>query len=102
LRPAQANSFQGLIFKITRTKCTGNVTQAIEHLLCKREAVSSNPSSTKKKSHYLTVPTILNFREQGWTIWKDFIHLTTLGNYIKRGEGMLKNLSCKMVKEKSL
>jgi hypothetical protein len=29
--------------KITRAKWTGDVTQAVEHLLCKHEALSSNP-----------------------------------------------------------
>jgi hypothetical protein len=31
----------------TRAKWTGGVAQAVEHLLCKQEALSSNPSSTK-------------------------------------------------------
>jgi hypothetical protein len=37
------------ISKITRAKWTGGMAQAIEHLLCKCEALSSNPSLTKKK-----------------------------------------------------
>jgi hypothetical protein len=39
---------EDLIFKITSEKWTGSVAQAIEHLLCKHEAQSSNPSSTKQ------------------------------------------------------
>jgi hypothetical protein len=35
--------------KITRAKWSGDVAQAIEHLLCKCEALSSNHSPTKKK-----------------------------------------------------
>jgi hypothetical protein len=34
------------ISKITTTKWTGNVAQAIEHLLCKCEVLSSNPNPT--------------------------------------------------------
>jgi hypothetical protein len=49
LRPAWANSCQHPISKITRAKWTIGVTQAIECLLWKSEALSSNPSSTKKK-----------------------------------------------------
>jgi hypothetical protein len=37
------------MFKITREKWTGNVTEVVECLLCKCEALTSNPSSTKKK-----------------------------------------------------
>jgi hypothetical protein len=35
--------------KITRAKWTGDVTQVVECPLCKLEALSSNPSPTKKK-----------------------------------------------------
>jgi hypothetical protein len=49
LRPAQANSLQDPISKITREKWTGGVAQAVECLLCKREVLSSNPSLAKKK-----------------------------------------------------
>jgi hypothetical protein len=37
------------ISKIARPKWTGGVVQAIEFLLCKHEALSSNSSSIKKK-----------------------------------------------------
>jgi hypothetical protein len=37
------------ILKITRAKWTGGVAQAVEHLLCKCKALSSNLSATKKK-----------------------------------------------------
>jgi hypothetical protein len=37
------------ISKITREKWTGGVVKVVECLLCKHEALSSNPSSTKKK-----------------------------------------------------
>jgi hypothetical protein len=46
-RPAQASSSQEPIFKITRAKWTGGV----EHLLCKCEALSSNPNTIKKKKN---------------------------------------------------
>jgi hypothetical protein len=42
-----------LIFKITRAKWTGGVTQAVEHLLCKRKALSSKPQSHKKRQKKL-------------------------------------------------
>jgi hypothetical protein len=35
--------------KITRAKWIGGVAQAVENLLCKWEALSSNPSAQKKK-----------------------------------------------------
>jgi hypothetical protein len=38
------------ISKITRAE-TGGVVQAVELLLCKHEALSSNPSPTKKNTH---------------------------------------------------
>jgi hypothetical protein len=44
-RPAQASSSHEPIFKITRAQWTGGV----EHLLCKCEALSSNPNTIKKK-----------------------------------------------------
>jgi hypothetical protein len=44
LRPAQANSSQDPISKITREKWTGGVAQAVEYLYCKHKALSSNPS----------------------------------------------------------
>jgi hypothetical protein len=37
------------ISKVTRAKWTGGVAQAVERLLCNREALSSNPSPKKKK-----------------------------------------------------
>jgi hypothetical protein len=37
------------ISKITTAKWTGGVTQAVKHLFCKCEALSSNLSPTKKK-----------------------------------------------------
>jgi hypothetical protein len=48
LRLAQANSSKYLISKKTRAKWTGGVVQAVQHLLCKCEALSSNSSPTKK------------------------------------------------------
>jgi hypothetical protein len=49
LRPAWANSSQDPISKITRAKWTGGVTQAVELLLCKSKALSSNPSYQNNK-----------------------------------------------------
>jgi hypothetical protein len=46
-QPAQI--VQDTISKITRAKWTRGVTQVMEHLLCKREALSSNSSPTKKQ-----------------------------------------------------
>jgi hypothetical protein len=37
------------ISKITRAKWTGGVAEATEHLLCKCEALGSNPVPQKKK-----------------------------------------------------
>jgi hypothetical protein len=39
---------QDLISKITRTKRTGNVTQAIENMTTNCKALSSSPSTSKK------------------------------------------------------
>jgi hypothetical protein len=47
--PPWANSLWYPIFTITRIKWTGRVAQAVEPLLCKHKALSSNPSPTKKK-----------------------------------------------------
>jgi hypothetical protein len=50
LRPAQTSSLGDPISKkITRAKWAGGMVQAVEHLLCNCEALSSNPSTTKKK-----------------------------------------------------
>jgi hypothetical protein len=47
LRPDWANSLWDSISEITRAKWTGGVFQTVEHLLCKWESLSSNPSPTK-------------------------------------------------------
>jgi hypothetical protein len=52
LKPAQANSSQDLISKITRAKCTVGMAQVVECLFCKCKALSSNPSPTKKKKSF--------------------------------------------------
>jgi hypothetical protein len=44
-----ANNSQDPISKITRAKWTGGLAQAVEHLLCKCKALSSNPVPSKKK-----------------------------------------------------
>jgi hypothetical protein len=41
---SQTKSSQECISKITRAKWTGSVAKVVEHLLCKCEALSSNPS----------------------------------------------------------
>jgi hypothetical protein len=41
------------LLKITKAKRTGGVAQVLEHLLCKREALSSNPSPIKRKKEGL-------------------------------------------------
>jgi hypothetical protein len=46
LRSVQTNSSGVPISKITRTKWTGGVVQAVECLLCKHEVLNSNPSPT--------------------------------------------------------
>jgi hypothetical protein len=38
------------ISKIMRTKWTGGMAQAVDHLLCKHKAMSSNSSLNKTKS----------------------------------------------------
>jgi hypothetical protein len=52
-QPGQ-NSPQDPISKITKAKWTGGVTQAVESLLCKCKALSSNPILTKKKKSPLS------------------------------------------------
>jgi hypothetical protein len=47
--PAQANSSWDITSKLTRAKWSEGVAQMVEHLLCKNEALNSNPSPTKKK-----------------------------------------------------
>jgi Zn ribbon nucleic-acid-binding protein len=52
--------FARSISKITRAKWTGGVIQAVECLLCKHEALTSNPNSTEKKirrdkSHFILI-----------------------------------------------
>jgi hypothetical protein len=47
--------------KITRTKWTGGVVQAVERLLCKCEALSSNSSLTKKKKKYIYIYIYISF-----------------------------------------
>jgi hypothetical protein len=51
-RPAPANSWRNSISKITRAKWTGGVAQAVEHLLCKPEVLSSNSSPRKRKKKF--------------------------------------------------
>jgi hypothetical protein len=48
-RSAQANRSQDPISKTTRAKWTGDVAQAVEHLLHKPEALHSNHNTTKKR-----------------------------------------------------
>jgi hypothetical protein len=50
-RPAWANISRDPIFKITRAKWTGCAAEAVEHLLCKHETLSSNPSPTHTHTH---------------------------------------------------
>jgi hypothetical protein len=49
LRLARQIVLETPIFKITRAKWTEDMLQAVEYLLCKHKAPSSNPSHTKKK-----------------------------------------------------
>jgi hypothetical protein len=49
INSSRANSSQDPISKITRAKWTEGVIQAVKCLLCKHEALSSNPNPTKKK-----------------------------------------------------
>jgi hypothetical protein len=43
------SAVRGPISKITRAKWTGDVAQVVKCLLCKYEAINSNPGTTKKK-----------------------------------------------------
>jgi hypothetical protein len=52
------------IYKITRVTCTGGVAQAVEGLLCRCEALSSNPSPTQKKKE--REPKIVNVPYAHW------------------------------------
>jgi hypothetical protein len=50
--PAQAKKVcKTSISKITRAKWAGGVVQAVEGLLCKHEALNSNPDPPKKKMY---------------------------------------------------
>jgi hypothetical protein len=42
---------QDSISKVTRAKWTGDMAHTLEYVLCKHEALSSNPSSTKTKQN---------------------------------------------------
>jgi hypothetical protein len=48
LRPAWVNSSHDSISKTTTAKQTGGVAQAVEHLPCKHEALSSTTVHTQK------------------------------------------------------
>jgi hypothetical protein len=50
LRSETGPQFAWSISKITRAKWIGGVAQAVECLLCKLTALSSNPSPTKKQT----------------------------------------------------
>jgi hypothetical protein len=64
LRPAQANSSRDPIFKITRAKWTGGVAHTGEHLLSKCEALSSKPTTTKKRKEK-NLPTLPDYKGIG-------------------------------------
>jgi 2,3-bisphosphoglycerate-independent phosphoglycerate mutase len=49
LPPAWANKLQDPISKTTRAKWTGDMAQVVEHLLFKRDALSSNSHPIKRK-----------------------------------------------------
>jgi hypothetical protein len=67
LRSAPANSSQDPISKITRAKWTGSMAQAVQHLLCKCEALYSNPSPTKeKRKEKQNKPTWLELKTRAW------------------------------------
>jgi hypothetical protein len=46
---------QDPISKITRAKSAGGITQAVQHLPKKCEALSSNPSTIKNKIYFVSV-----------------------------------------------
>jgi hypothetical protein len=48
-KPAWANSLWDPISKISGAKCVRGMPQAVECLLCNREALNSNPSPLQKK-----------------------------------------------------
>jgi hypothetical protein len=48
-RPDEAYSLWDPVSKITRAKWTGGMTQVVDHLLCKHEALNSNHSPTQKR-----------------------------------------------------
>jgi hypothetical protein len=52
------------ISKITRAKWTGVAAQVVDHLLCKHEALSSNPSPTKKRKENIGVKASIRRREE--------------------------------------
>jgi hypothetical protein len=50
-QPFEENSLRDPVSKITRAKETGGVAHVVEHLLCKHEVLSSNPTKNQNK-HY--------------------------------------------------
>jgi hypothetical protein len=65
---AQTDGSQDPISKRTRAKWTGGVAQAVELLLCKGEALSSNPTPAKQNyfSMYLMYIYKDGKRKGGW------------------------------------
>jgi hypothetical protein len=69
-RPAWANILQDPISKLTRVKWTGSVAQAVEHLVCKCEALSSNSGYTHTHTHTHTQSYWLSISKCVLVKWK--------------------------------
>jgi hypothetical protein len=55
LEVSQRNRLQDPISNTISTKWTGGVAQVVEHLLCKCEALSSNPNHAHTHTHTHTI-----------------------------------------------
>jgi hypothetical protein len=67
-------SLQDLISKLTRGKWTGDVAQVVECLLCKLEALNSNPSLTKKKKNcFMIINLKMLFQTSSCQIFQTYI-----------------------------
>jgi hypothetical protein len=73
LRPAWENSSQDTAYKIIRAKWRLDVAQVVEHLLCKSEAPSSNPSPIKPNETKQT--TTKNLHKKSILRRKSFLEL---------------------------
>jgi hypothetical protein len=71
-----------LSLKVSRAKWTRGVTQAVEHLLCKWEALSSNPVPLKKKKEKNHLTQVFFFFNILFSDWEEILKETFLGLWL--------------------